>query len=427
MTSRPTGLLRAYAVLARGLAPLAYLRVRRKLARHGTDPARFGERLGHATLPRPTGRLAWFHAASVGESLSVLRLIEQMGAQFPALSFLITSGTATSADLVARRMPPRTCHQFAPLDSPAAVTRFLDHWCPDAGVFVESELWPNMLRGAQARGVPLALLNARISDRSARGWTRIAVTARHLLDLFAMIHTQDARTTAHLHRLNIAQASTGVNLKALAGPLPVDGAALRTLENTLGPRPVWVASSTHPGEEQVMLQAHAKVLRHHADALLILVPRHPDRAREIVKLIDAQGLKTAQRSAGHLPDAATQVYLADTLGETGLWYRLCPIVCLGGSFTPVGGHNPYEPAHAGAAVLHGLLYANFTGAYAAFHQNGGATEVADADALAASVADLLDNPDALAAQRALSTGFAAAQDGQMGALIETLSRALRLG
>ncbi|MEB8385962.1 3-deoxy-D-manno-octulosonic acid transferase [Rhodobacteraceae bacterium KMM 6894] len=427
MTARPTGLLRAYGALAGVLASLAYPRVRRKLARHGTDTARFGERMGHATLPRPTGRLVWFHAASVGESLSILRLIDQMGIENPSLSFLITSGTATSADLVARRMPPRTRHQFSPLDSPAAVRRFLDHWHPDAGVFVESELWPNMLRGAADRGMPLALLNARISDRSVRGWTRVAGTARYLLGLFAMIHTQDARTTAHLHALGLAQARTGVNLKALAGPLPVDMDAARSMQNAIGARPVWVASSTHPGEEEVILQAHAEVLRHRPDALLILVPRHPDRASHVKALISQSGLSVAQRSTGETPNPATQVYLADTLGETGLWYHLCPIVCLGGSFTPVGGHNPYEPAHAGAAILHGPLYANFAGAYAAFHTHGGAVEVADAPALAAAVTALMDAPAALAAQRTLSAEFAALQEDQMGALIETLSRALRLG
>jgi 3-deoxy-D-manno-octulosonic-acid transferase len=427
MTARPTGLLRAYGALAGVLAPLAYPRVRRKLAHHGTDPARFGERLGHATLPRPDGALVWFHAASVGEGLSVLRLITQMGVQDDALSFLITSGTATSADLIAKRLPPRTRHQFAPLDGPAAVRRFLDHWHPDAGVFVESELWPNMLRGAADRDMPLVLLNARISDRSMRGWTRIGGTARYLLGLFAMIHTQDARTTTHLHALGLTQARTGVNLKALAGPLPVDADALDLMQDAIGARPLWVASSTHPGEEEAMLQAHAEVLRCHADALLILVPRHPDRATQVRILIEAAGLSVAQRSAGDRPDAATQVYLADTLGETGLWYHLGPIVCLGGSFTPVGGHNPYEPAHAGAAVLHGPLYANFAGAYAAFHIHGGVGEVADAPALAAAVIALMDDPAALAEQRALSARFAARQEDQMGALIEALSRALRLG
>ncbi|MCZ4351140.1 3-deoxy-D-manno-octulosonic acid transferase [Roseovarius aestuarii] len=427
MTSRPTGLLRIYGVLAGGLAPMAYPRVRRKLARHGIAPERIRERMGHATLPRPVGTLVWFHAASVGESLSVLRLISQMGAQNPALDFLITSGTGTSADLIARRMPVRARHQFAPLDSPAAVRRFLNHWQPDAAVFVESELWPNMLRGAAARDIPLALLNARISDRSARGWMRIGRTARHLLGLFAMIHTQDARTTAHLQGLGAVSAQTGVNLKALAGPLPVDDAALDLMRDQINTRPVWVASSTHPGEEQVVLLAHAEILRSHPDALLILVPRHPDRAAEIASLIADQGLTVSQRSADDLCGQAIQVYLADTLGETGLWYRLSPIVFLGGSFTAVGGHNPYEPAHAGAAVLHGALYSNFTGAYTAFLSHGGAQEVADAPALAAAVSALLDDPAALSAQQALSSGFAAVQDGQMGTLIETLSRALRLG
>lgn len=427
MPPRPTGLLRAYGALSGLIAPLAYARVRRKLARHGVDPARIRERLGHATQDRPTGRLLWFHAASVGESLSILRLITRMGERDPDLHFLITSGTATSARIVAQRLPPRTQHQFAPLDAPRAVRRFLDHWRPDAGVFVESELWPNMLRRAAARAIPLALLNARISERSARGWTRVAGTARALLGLFAMIHTQDTRTAAHLHALGLNHAQVGVNLKALAGVLPHDEAVLQEYRAHLAGRPLWVASSTHPGEEEVILRAHRTVLDRHSDALLILVPRHPERAGDVARMIRTQNLDHAQRSIGGTLDVTTQVYLADTMGETGLWYQLAPVVCLGGSFTPVGGHNPYEPAEAGATVLHGPLYANFTGAYADFHAHGGIREVTDDTALAMAVAQFTDDPAALQTARAEARDFAATQAGQMDALIETLSRALDLG
>lgn len=424
---RATALLGGYALLSRALLPLAYWRVRRRLAAQGSDPARIGERLGRATAPRPHGPLLWLHAASVGESLSVLRLIAHIGTMHPQMQFLITSGTATSAAILAARMPLRCRHQFAPLDSPAAVARFLDHWHPDAGVFVESELWPNMLRGAAARGIPLALLNARISERSARGWARIGSTARSLLAHFAMVHCQDQRTAAHLRALGCAQAAVGANLKAMAGPLPYDAATLAALKADSGARPVWAMASTHAGEEAIALSAHRAVMARHPDALLILIPRHPERAEAIAGLIAQAAFSHSRRSAGESVTAASAVYLADTLGEMGLWYALAPIVCIGGSFVPVGGHNPYEPAQSGAAVLHGPLFANFSTAYADMDAAGAALQVADGAALGAALLTLLESPENLRAMQAKATDFAAAQDDQLADLASTLCAALKLG
>ncbi len=424
---RPTVLLSAYGLASRALAPLAYRRVRRKLAEHGTDPVRIRERLGHATLPRPDGPMLWLHAASVGESLSVLRLIEHLGQMNPALNFLLTSGTATSAQMLASRLPPRCLHQFAPLDSPVCVRRFLDHWRPDAGVFVESEMWPGMLRGAARRGIPLALLNARISDGSARGWARLGGTARYLLGLFSMIHCQDARTAKHLAALGASNAQKGANLKAMAGPLHCDSVALDDLRQRIGDRPVWTAASTHPGEEEVVLSAHHTLLAAEPDALLILVPRHPDRADRIAQMIEAASLTSTRRSSGGMPTATTQIYLADTLGELGLWYALAPVAFIAGSFTPVGGHNPFEAAHAGAAVLHGPLYANFAEGYAQMDAAGAARQVADAGDLGAALQGLFAAPEVLRAKQQAAQQFAAAQDDQLAALAMTLCAALKLG
>ncbi|PVA12097.1 3-deoxy-D-manno-octulosonic acid transferase [Pelagivirga sediminicola] len=420
-------MLKVYALASRAALPLAYRRVARKLAAHGTDPARIVERLGHPTQERADGPLLWLHAASVGESLSVLRLIAQLGQMHPGLNFLLTSGTATSAQMLATRLPPRCVHQFAPLDSPACVGRFLDHWRPDGGVFIESEMWPNMLRLAAARGVPLALLNARISDRSARGWARLGGTARHLLGLFAMIHTQDARTAAHLADLGAPDARQGANLKAMSGPLPCDAPALADLRADVADRPVWTAASTHPGEEEIALSAHKAVLAELPRALMILVPRHPDRAGAIAQMIGHAGLTYTRRSAGAGPEAGAQVYLADTLGELGLWYALAPVACVAGSFTPVGGHNPFEAAHAGAAVLHGPLYANFAESYAQMDAAGAARQVADAQDLGRAVRHLLATPADLGAMQDAARQFAAAQDDALEDLAATLCAALKLG
>lgn len=419
-------LVHLYAAGSSLLAPVAYARVKARLRAHGTRPGRFGERLGHATLPRPPGRLLWFHAASVGESLSVLRLITHMGAEDPGLHFLLTSGTPSSADLIAARLPPRCLHQFAPLDSRRAVARFLAHWHPDAGVFVESELWPNMLRLSARAGLPLALLNARISERSARNWKRFARIARHVLGHFRLIHCQDARSAAHFHDLGLTHAVVGQNLKAAAGPLPVESAALAELQNHLAERPIWVASSTHPGEEEILLQAHCTMLKRHPTLLLILVPRHPERGDALMRLLSDHRLTAARRTAQEMPAPHSQVYLADTLGETGLWYALSPIVALAGSFTPVGGHNPYEPAHAGAAILHGPLYANFARAYQELDKAGGGLEVTDAPALAKAVTTLLEQPETLRQIRARASRFAAAQDSMLDTLTTQLVDILEL-
>ncbi len=418
--------VRLYGVAANLLERLAYRRVSENLARQGIAADRLPERAGHATAPRPEGRLMWFHAASVGESLSVLRLIEHLGRDRPDLSFLLTSGTATSAQIVGKRLPPRTTHQFAPLDSRRILRRFLAHWRPDAGVFVESELWPQMLRLSHAAGVPLALVNARISDGSARNWKRFPRTARHLMDHFRLIHCQDERTAAHLRDLGLPQATAGINLKSLAGALPHDPAELARMQDVIGARPVWLAASTHPGEDQVVLRAHRAMTGGHGDALLILVPRHPERAHEIERLIAEHGFEAARRSTGMDITGQTRVYLADTLGEMGLWYALSPLTCVCGSFSDVGGHNPFEPAHAGSAVLHGPRYANFAEAYAQMKAEDASVEVADADELGRVLNNYLDDPAALDALRDRARGFAAAQADVLDDFATALSKALGL-
>ncbi len=423
---RPPALIRLYAVAANLIAPLAYRRIATKLKAQGTNPARLPERMGRACLPRPKGTLIWFHAASIGESLSVLRLITHMGAANPSWWFLLTTGTATSAEVLAKRLPPRCVHQFAPLDARAALRRFLDHWQPTAAIFVESELWPQMLAQSHARGIPLALINARISDTSARRWKRFPKTARHLLGQFSLIHTQNARTTAHLHDLGLDHAQTGQNLKSISGPPPCDEAELTRLRTSLAGRPLWLALSTHPGEDEIMLKAHKTLLQTTPDLLLILVPRHPARAGRIEGLIKDHGLQSARRSTGGQISEKTQVYLADTIGETGLWLALSPITCMCGSFTPVGGHNPYEPAHAGSAIIHGGQTPNFTQAYADLETSNAAVQVENAPGLARTLDNLLSTPAQLDQMRQNARAFAAQQDDTLEELSTTLINALSL-
>lgn len=428
-TGGPTLLLRAYRLATRALVPLVWAVVSRKLARHGVPAQRMHERLGHASLPRPGGDLIWFHAASVGESLSVLTLIARMGDRLPWAEFLITSGTATSAEMIGQRLPPRTRHQFAPLDAPGPVGRFLSHWRPRAGIFVESELWPVMLTEARGSGARLALLNARLSEKSVAGWRKRPATARFLFGQFDLILTQNRNTADNLIAIGAdpARLREGSNLKSTAAPLPVDAKTLADMRAALGGRPVWIASSTHEGEEQTVLAAHRALLDHHPDLCLLLVPRHPERGDDVARLIAATGMTSARRTRGEAPSGTTQVYLADTLGETGTWYAVSPLVFLGGSLRPIGGHNPYEPAQAGAAIVTGPGVFNFAETYPPLIARGGAVEVTDAIGLAAAIGNWLDNPAEFEAARLAASAFVAAQQSALEQVIDLLSAALRLG
>ncbi len=408
-----------YRAVAALTAPLVWRSGSRKLTRSGIAPDRQREKLGHATLPRPDGALAWFHAASVGESLSVLSLAARMQALWPGLSVLITSGTASSAQILAKRLGPGMVHQFAPLDQAGALRRFLDHWRPEAGIFGDSEIWPQMLVEAAAQDVPLALVNARMSKTTLKNWQRFDHTARFLLGLFQVIRTQDQATLDGLRAVGAdeTRVQLGPNLKSFAAPLPVDADMLAQMRATL-PGPIWLAASTHEGEEKQVLKAHAIARKTLPDLRLVLVPRHPERAEGIAALIRDEGFSVARRSAGDAPTA--DVYLADTLGEMGLWYALARVVFLGGSLGQAGGHNPYEPAQSGCAILTGPRYANFADVYAEFLA-ADALRIAKRPAdLGKQVAALLTTPDEVHALGQAARDLA----GRNGAALDDLAALL---
>ena len=425
---KPTPLYRTYRAATALALPFAARKVLGKLADHGVSAERQRERLGHATLPRPDGQLIWFHGASVGESLSALTLITRLGERLPQAEFLITSGTATSADLVAKRLPPRTRHQFAALDAPGPVRRFLDHWRPDAALFVESELWPITLTETRRAGAKLALVNARLSQGSVRNWRKFPGTADFLLGHFAVFLTQNAQAQDNLRLMGTAtdKIRPGSNLKAFAPPLPIDDTALSEVRTALQDRPVWIASSTHEGEEEIVLQAHQRLLQSHPDLCLLLAPRHPERGDAVEALIANANLTCARRSKGETPNPQTQVYLADTLGELGAWYALSPLVFLGGSLKPIGGHNPFEVARAGAAVITGPGVHNFSETFAPLIAAGGAVEVTDAPSLAIAVNAWLNAPAALDTARAACAHITTRQESAMDTVIDTLCDALAL-
>lgn len=412
---RPTALFHLYKAVTALALPFAARHAVNKLRRAGISVTRAHERLGHATAQRRAGALIWCHGASVGEAKSVLPLMARIAVDHPEATLLLTSGTATSAQAIAHRLPCDAVHQFSPLDGTGPMQRFLRHWRPDLCVLVESELWPNLLDCCARAGIPVALLNARLSDKSAQGWKRFPATAAYVLRAIELAHCQDGRSRDHLRDLGLNMARQGANLKSMIGPPLISAQQVNTARTALQGRPIWVAASTHPGEEQAVLAAHKTLLGDHPSLCLILVPRHPERAGAVLDLIRTAGLSVAQRSKGGTLAQGAQVYLADTMGETDLWYTLSPIVFLGGSLTDVGGHTPFEPAAAHTAILHGPHYANFAETYAAFQIRDASVQVRDAQDLSQHIATLLTHPSRAAqlaanARPLAQSGDAALQD-----------------
>jgi 3-deoxy-D-manno-octulosonic-acid transferase len=398
--------LRLYA-LATGLAePLAPLLLSSRVRAGKEDAGRLGERLGRAGRPRPDGALVWLHGASVGEGLSLLPLIERIRAERPGLGVLVTSGTRTSAELLGQRLPEGVAHQYVPLDAPGAVARFLDHWRPDLGLFVESELWPNLILGARRKGVRLALISARMTEKSARGWARRPGAARAVLGAFEAILAQDAASQVRIEALG-GHVTGRMNLKRLGQPLEADEVAVAALRAVIGDRRVVLAASTHPGEE-VSITSAARALP--GRPLLIIAPRHPDRGGAIAAELGRAGLAVARRSDRSKPGGAIDIYLADTLGEMGLFYRLADVVVMGGSLVPgVGGHNPLEAARLGVGALTGPNLFNYGEIYHEMVAAGAALVARDPADLERALAALLAAPEQLRALGEHARAYAGAQ------------------
>jgi 3-deoxy-D-manno-octulosonic-acid transferase len=390
---------RLYRLATWTLGPIAGLVLARRAERGKEEPARLGERWGRSSLVRPAGRLIWLHAASVGESLSLLPIIERLPARLPAVEILVTTGTVTSARLLAERLAsPRTRHQYLPLDHPAAIRRFLDHWRPDLALWVESELWPNLLLDTHRRGIPMALLNARISAGSFRGWQRTPRLIRALLGCFDLVLAQDEVQADRLTQLGARDAGTVGDLKAAADPLSAPAEELARLRALIAGRPVWLAASTHEGEELAVAEAHRRLRQRFPTLLTLLAPRHPARAAAIASMLAADGMRVTRRSSGLLLAPDTEIHLIDTLGELGLFYRLAPIVLVAGSLGvpgTIGGHNPLEAAQLGCAVIFGSDTANCTASSDALERAGAARRLADSAALNDVVAELMGDPAAV--------------------------------
>lgn len=387
--AQPFG-LRLYRAATGAAGPFAELALRRRLKEGKEDPERIGERRGQAGRPRPDGMLAWIHGASVGESLSVLPLVERLKQRRPELKFLVTTGTVTSARLMAERLPEGAFHQYVPIDHPRYVEAFLDHWRPQAALFVESEFWPNLILTARERVDFMALVNGRISPQSFEDWQKRLSTIRYVLSSFDILLAQDKQNAERLSTLSGRQVETFGNLKNAAPPLPGSVTELDRLRRDAGGRPLWLAASTHPGEEEAVFAAHQLLKPIFPDLLTILAPRHPTRGAEVAALAATHGLTASLRSQGG-PMRGADVYIADTLGELGLFYRLSDIAFVGGGLTSKGGHNPLEPARLGGAILHGPYTFNFVETYGDMRKAGGSALVRNDRELATAIRRLLSD------------------------------------
>lgn len=376
-----------YRAVSAGLAPLSPLLVYYRCRQGREDPTRVGERFGHPSLARPPGRLAWFHGASVGESLALLPLLEHLAGR--GFNILLSTGTATAAAVVAPRLPAGASHQYLPFDIPKFLARFLDHWRPDLAFVAESEIWPNLFAEVRRRRVPLILVNARISPRSFQRWHRVPGFIAGLLDGVDLCLAQSEADAERFSDLGMRRVQVVGNLKYDVLAPPADPQALAFLAGRIGSRPTWLAASIHPGEDAIVLAVHQALAARFADLLTIVVPRHPRRGAEIAELAAEQGVPALQRSRETHAGALPSVYIADTAGELGLFYRLASASFIGKSLVGRGGgQNPIEAARLGCAVLHGPHVGNFAEVYRVLDEARGAAQIGDADTLARVLAVL---------------------------------------
>jgi len=403
-----------YRVLTTLGGPLIRHYLDRRLARGKEDPVRFAERLGKPGLPRPDGGLVWLHAASVGEAVSMLPVVEALQKR-PGVTVLVTTGTVTSAAMMKDRLPDGAIHQFVPVDRIAWVRRFLDHWKPDLALWAESEFWPNLLLETAQRKIPLVLLNGRISARSFRRWLKMRGFIGRLLSCFVLCLGQTDEDARRLSALGAAKTACLGNLKFAAPALPAEAEALAALQTALGDRPRWLAASTHAGEEALAGRVHKALAI--PGLVTLIVPRHPNRGAEIAAELEAMGLNPTRRSLGQ---PVGDVHIADTMGELGLFYRAAPLVFVGKSLAGEGGQNPLEPARLGASVLFGPHMGNFADIADRMRASGAAKQVADEGDLVAALQQRLADPELMAREGEQAKRFASAEDGVLAAVIEAI-------
>ena len=411
-----------YNTLVRTLYPIVirrYIEKRKKMGKE--DVKRFNERVGRPTKPRPDGRLIWLHGASVGESISMLPLINRLLEIYPDAHVMVTTGTTTSAEVMAKRLPERAFHQYLPIDNPVFAARFVRHWQPTIALWFESEFWPAMLSTIKRRNIPLILINGRISNKSFKRWQQFDFVIKELLDCFTACLGQSEEDAYRLRALGAKDAMCLGNLKYAGLPIPVDEEKTKEIQDEIGERPVWLASSTH-SDEEVKIGRHLKdLVAKHSGLLTIIAPRHPNRGVEIKNALrEKYQLNVALRSANEKIMPETEVYIADTIGEMGIWYELCPIVFIGGSLIPHGGQNFMEPSRCRDAVIVGPHMHNFTDAMNRAKRADGIIQVDETVDLIDMVDQLLSNKELLEAKRSLAYNWATSEAKVLDGIAEKI-------
>ncbi len=400
----------------------AYLAVRK--SRGKEDLNRFGERMGYASKPRPEGKLVWLHGASVGETLSMLPLINKIQELYPDVNILVTSGTVTSAQLMAKRLPEKAFHQYIPIDCMAQVTRFVDYWKPDLVLWLESEFWPNILSVISKRNIPLVLVNGRVSDRSFKRWKKMPRFSAQIQDMFVKSFGQTQEDADRLKAIGAKNTACVGNIKFASAPLPVDAEELKRMQEQIGKRPCWTAGSTHAGEDGVIVNVHKALKEKIPNVLTIVAPRHPNRADEIEEIFKKAGLNVARRSRKEDIQPKTDIYLADTIGEMGLFYRLGEAAFVGGSMIPFGGQNIIEPARLGKAVLCGQYMMNFREIVKRAKEADALFVAENESELALALTDLLTDQKLLDKKQKNAESFATAESNVLDRLMPQLAEYL---
>jgi 3-deoxy-D-manno-octulosonic-acid transferase len=409
---KKTPLLKGYSAATRALAPALPLWLKKRAAKGKEDPTRLSERQGISSYARPAGELVWLHAASVGESQMLMPVINRMVFERPDIHILVTTGTVTSATLLQTQLPENAVHQYAPADHPKAVNNFLDHWRPGLAIFAESELWPNTIMQAKSRGIPMALINARMSAASIERWNkRGKQSGKILLDGFNLILAADKATADGLTWLTGREIEGAGNLKDAAPALPVDEDELKAMKSAIGRRSVWAAASTHVGEDEIIAGAVLQIKKSRPKSLLILAPRHPERTAEIASIFSEAGLKTQLRSDGSLPAADTDIFIVDSMGQMGMVYRLANVSFIGGSLVQgLNGHNPLEPARLGSAVITGNHISSFADTYMGLFAFDGAKRILKPEELTSNVLSLMKDAKKREAMASNALKYAKSRD-----------------
>ncbi len=413
--------IRIYNTLIRILYPLVIKRYIKKRQLNGKeDVKRFNERIGRPAKKRPEGKLIWLHGASVGESLSMLPLINKLLESYPDSHVMVTTGTVTSAEVMEKRLPERAFHQYIPIDNPAFVTRFIRHWQPDLVLWFESDLWPALLSGIKRKNIPLILVNGRISNKSFKRWQQFDFISKELLDCFTFCLGQSEEDAYRLRVLGAKNSMCLGNLKYAGINPPVDPDKKAEIESQINGRPLWVVSSTHHDEELKIGRFLKKTNSEVPGLLTLIAPRHPNRGPEIQEQLNSLGLKTALRSKGEKITPDTDVYIADTIGEVGIWYDLSPIVFIGGSLIPHGGQNFMEPSRFRDAVIVGPYMHNFTDAMNRAKKADAVIQINDAAELETTLLQLLKNKDLLEAKRSLAYNWAYGEAKVLDGIVEKI-------